>query len=830
MKSTFILSFFCGIILSTPLFAVTVHDEDLSTRQKWAEIKFGEKSDAKPAENPVGITVLDCHGTVQRNSSHMGEMICLAGKKYARGIYTHANSHLIVRLPGPGKTFSGIFGVDDNPSTSGGRGSVRLHIFVAGKEVYTSPEIVRGGQAGIPITVDLGGETEFVLIADDSGDGISCDQAEWADASVALANGKKIMLDEMSIFDARYATELTDAPPFSFTYGGKPSAELLKKWKQTRTEKKLDKNRVERTVTYTDPATGLELRCVSVEYLDFPTVEWTLYFKNTGEKDTPILQDIRAIDTLFPKKDSRDMKLHYAIGSPSSPEDYKPLEQLLRPGDERHVATSGGRGSDAHLPYFNVDTGRGEGVIVVVGWPGQWNSLFKNVRDTGLAVWAGQERTHFKLLPGEEVRTPMIVLQFWTGDRRDSQNVWRQWMFAHNIYTPDGKLETVMTTHACTSGYYWEMVFADTASQLLFIDGYVKEKIHIDYWWMDAGWYPCHDEWWKTGTWEPDLKRFPNGLREISDHAMKNYGIKTLVWFEPERVYAGSWLAENHPEWLLPGDPNSLLDLGNPEAWQWAVDHFDGLIKSQGIHYYRQDFNFPPLDYWRRNDAEDRQGISEIKHVTGYLAYWDELRRRNPGLLIDSCASGGRRNDLETLRRAIPLHRSDCHLDALGNQGQTYGMSQWMPFFGVACFGDLYAKRIMLAPCNTFGEDMRLENPNFDEMREHLALRDRVKKFFLGDFYPLSAYSLDTSVWMAWQYHLPSADEAMVQVFRREHSEYETAVYLLRGLNAEATYAVEDVDVGEIGVFTGKELMESGFRVNIPEKRTAKVYLFAPVK
>jgi alpha-galactosidase len=31
----------------------------------------------------------------------------------------------------------------------------------------------------------------------------------------------------------------------------------------------------------------------------------------------------------------------------------------------------------------------------------------------------------------------------------------------------------------------------------------------------------------------------------------------------------------------------------------------------------------------------------------------------NPQLRIDSCASGGRRNDLETMRRAVPLWRSD---------------------------------------------------------------------------------------------------------------------------------------------------------------------------
>ncbi len=102
-----------------------------------------------------------------------------------------------------------------------------------------------------------------------------------------------------------------------------------------------------------------------------------------------------------------------------------------------------------------------------------------------------------------------------------------------------------------------------------------------------------------------------------------------------------------------------LLDLGNPAAQKWLTDHVDKTITEQGIDLYRQDFNFDPLGYWRGNDAPDRQGITENLHVQGYLAYWDELRRRHPKLLLDSCASGGRRNDLETLRRSVPLHKTD---------------------------------------------------------------------------------------------------------------------------------------------------------------------------
>ena len=150
-----------------------------------------------------------------------------------------------------------------------------------------------------------------------------------------------------------------------------------------------------------------------------------------------------------------------------------------------------------------------------------------------------------------------------------------------------------------------------------------------------------------------------------------------------------------------------MLNLGNPEARKWVTEHFSRLIKEQGVDLYREDFNIDPLGYWRGNDAPDRQGITENLYIQGNLAYWDELRRRFPDNLIDSCASGGRRNDLETLRRAVPLLRSDFYSASqpgnpaaiTGSQGQTYGLSFWVPYYGIGVFcDDVYDVRSHITP------------------------------------------------------------------------------------------------------------------------------------
>ena len=67
-----------------------------------------------------------------------------------------------------------------------------------------------------------------------------------------------------------------EPPPFSFSYAGQPSAEKLANWRAQSEPHHLDRERTEFIRTWTDDTTGLEVRCVAVEYTDFPVVEWTV--------------------------------------------------------------------------------------------------------------------------------------------------------------------------------------------------------------------------------------------------------------------------------------------------------------------------------------------------------------------------------------------------------------------------------------------------------------------------------------------------------------------------------------------------------------------------
>jgi len=830
-KRAHCLTLFAAILLGTIPFCPAQSPETMATAHRWVSAKFLGEATPIPAESY--LLVYSQSGPVTKNGVE-GHHFRIVDQDYSRGLHFSSDGRVRVMLAGPARSFEAVVGVDSNDIgyySNVGRGAVVASVDVAGKTPFRS-QVLHEGMTGVPVKVDLGNATEFDLIVEDGGGGVvfgnHFDQADWADARVTLADGKTVWLGDLPTGPLRppFTTEV----PFSFRYGDRPSSYLLKMWESNRSSRRLDDNRTEHTLTYIDPRSGLVVRSVAVEYRDFPVVEWTLYFKNNGSAPTPILENIQALDTRFERSEDGEFILHHSKGSQATSTDFEPYADRLERKEEKRISAAGGRPTNTDLCYFNIAQ-PGEGTIVALGWPGQWAAIFTRDEGTGLQVRAGQELTHFKLLPGEEVRSPLVALVFWHGDWIDGQNVWRRWMVAHNLPRPGGQLPAPLLSTG-TNGYTIEMQGANEQNEKDFMQQYFDRGWKFDYWWMDAGWYHFKDGWWNTGTWDPDSARFPHGFRPISDFAHA-HGVKTLVWFEPERVTAGSWLWENHPEWLLGKDGgNKLLYLGNPEARQWLTDHVDQLLTEQGIDLYRQDFNFDPLEIWRANDAPDRQGITEIRHVTGYLAYWDELRRRHPDMLIDTCASGGRRDDLETLRRAVPLWRSDYGIDdPPAMQDLTYGLALWVPFFGTGIrSSNPYSFRSTMAMAMGAGPDPRNKNVDFPGLSRLASQWRQVAPYYYGDYYPLTPYTTEDSAWVAWQFDRPATGDGVVQAFRRSQSPIEEVRFKLRGLDAAVQYAVSNLDAPGESQFSGRELDEKGLPVVIKDQPGAVIMIYRKVK
>jgi len=546
--------------------------------------------------------------------------------------------------------------------------------------------------------------------------------------------------------------------------------------------------------------------------------------------NTPVIEMAEVIDYTFIYSGNGSFVLHHSQGSNAQRSDFQPIDEKLLPGKKISMTPSGGRSSDnTALPFFNIEAPGQQGTIVAVGWTGKWHADVLQLNEKSVSLVSGMEKMHLILNPDEEIRTPSICLLFWKGeDRMIGHNQFRQFILAHHFRKINGKFAEYPLSGSFDYGdpapcNEYNCLTADFAIAL--VKRYQQFRITPEVFWLDAGWYTgCgwdKGDWWQNvGNWTVEKDRFPNGLKPVSD-AVHAVGSKFMVWFEPERVRKGTQFDREHPEWLLtlPGDENSLFDLGNKDARLWLTNYISDFLKKEGIDYYRQDFNFDPMPYWEKNDKPDRIGISEIRHIEGLYAYWDSLLVRFPDLLIDNCASGGRRLDIETTSRSAPLWRTDYQYgEPNGYQCHTYGLNFYLPIHGTAVYKtENYTFRSGLGATMVMNWEVTGRNsesiPSIQKcIKDYKALRP----YYYGDYYPLTGTENMTrdSVWLAYQLNRHAQGDGILLAFRRKDCNEESLIVKLRGLDAKENYVLTDADSQIQKTVKGAELI-NGFRLTL---------------
>lgn len=629
--------------------------------------------------------------------------------------------------------------------------------------------------------------------------------------------------------DSRFAKG--QLPPFSFILDEKPSEEFLRSWRWSRTAPaSTDKNVVLRTFTYTDPRSGLEVVCDVKGYPEFRAVEWVLHFHNTSAKNSGQLTRVKVADFDMVYPAAGALKIHYAEGNKISKADYAPRTAEFRTEQPLHIEPHGGRSSEEAFPFFNLESEASQqGVMVAVGWTGTWFADLEKRDPSRLTLAAGMLNTDLYLYPGEQIRTPSVALMFWSGDRMNGHNRFRRLVLAHHSRKVDGSPFYPL----CSAFNYrdpqpcgeYSCLTADWA--IAMVRRYSMFELTPDVFWLDAGWHTGagdfrHGKSWAntTGNWTVDRERFPEGLKPVSD-AVHEAGAKFMVWFEPERVVKGTQWATEHKEWMLDtewpeGSEQStwyLFDLGNDEACDWLCKYYGDLIEENGIDYYRQDFNMLPAGYWRDADEPGRSGIKEIRHIENLYKFWDYLLERFPGLLIDNCASGGKRLDWESIGRSAPLWRSDYYHydDPDGYQCHTYGLNFFLPIHGTGILlPDQYSFRSSLSSALQCNWKVTEPGVSVLDMQQRIREYRDIREYYYEDYYPLSGTGdlTGSDVWLAYQMHRPSDDSGIVVAFRRQNAPDAEYTVRLGGLTPDASYTLVDCDTQAETVRSGRELTE----------------------
>lgn len=601
-------------------------------------------------------------------------------------------------------------------------------------------------------------------------------------------------------------------------------------------------------------------------YRGYEAYDYTVYFENPSNENSGVLKYVNTADMKFGGKNA---VLKGILGDHDN--QYAPYEYDLKQNAVNFTSTLG-RATHIYFPYFNLENDNG-GALLAIGWGGTWQAdfIYDETEGNTRFVGSGTVGMNTYLKPQETVRTPLIgVVRYYERNEDKAMNAWRKWVVDYNMPKERAKSDKVVQPFTSTmlaydtgrpnsdgsisEGY-------DTWQRSL--DSYYNHGLTADFRWVDAGWYydpygkTVPSDWWGTvGAWDLDNVKWPgDSFKQSTDYA-RAHGTKTFLWFEPERVTHLDGMVANYGynrEWVLSDHGNNncyLNNLGNKDCLNWTLNKIIKVMEENGIDMYREDFNMDPYLFWNIGDGyegDNRKGITENKYMQGHYALFDGIieycAQNGKCTYVDSCASGGGRNDLETLRRSVPLLRSDSDRTSVELRlAMTTRLVRWIPFTGASSkesdsplangVMDTYVLRASMLP--HFGYQAAYYHDrntlDWETLKHGQKEWEEISQYFYSDFYVLTPYRAvdDNKNWTVYEYFDADKNSGVIQAFRLPKCDEKTYTVSVKGVKADKYYTIRDIDgTNSVAKVKGSALIK-GFPILAESARQAVTLYIEP--
>lgn len=847
-------------------------------------LSMGELVKPAQAAETVWVSSLDLSkavqgwGATQADKAITGSPLTIAGRRYERGVGTHAAGLLAIELTGEASCFEALAGLND--TASGSPTGVVFKVRVDGKEAWNSG-LMRVGDAARPVKVELRGARVLELVAEiGQGDFRGC-HANWADARIILNGGQAHAIaqaDARRLLMLRTPTKIWTVQSGQTAYrlrqtGAGVDCSGFAPAERVNAETALDfrpdvwgkiegralhmddlelisskgssKEKTDKLVlTYRHRLLPLELAVVYQGWSDTGVLTRHLTLTNTGRNPLHV-ESMPSLALTLPAGDYELTTLQGEWGH-----ERQVVRQPVQTKSICFVSTSG-RSTALMSPWFSLQNRKtGLRYIGQLAWSGNWAMNVARSAAGSDAGAAGMTRVDLGarfdfggpcvLAAGKKLELPQAAFAVTSGDLDDAANLLHRYQDRHVIPRNPANEPPLVQFNS-----WYPFPGTMTVDEMKrCVD--VAKKIGAEIFVLDAGWYAADNWSSQGGDWQPNPVLFPKGTKELAQY-VHGQGMLFGIWIEIEGLGIDSEAFRQHPDWCLSLDGKPVLsgaryhlDFSNPKAADWAMGQMKQMIDANQADWVKIDYN---IDIGEQFCAEDgtRPGDRLLRHVQAYYAWLDKLRAAYPKLVIENCSSGGRRFDLGMLHHTHTTWLSDRTLP-LPSVQLAYGAT--MEFIPRVCnhwmVGDEENGRVdpnkpagwwdfmFRVPMNgQYGISSRVFDwtPEITaRAKANIALYKRLRTVIASaDCYHLtqSPDNEHPTGWMALQYAAPDQKKAVLMAYRLGDSEA-ALTCKLRGLAANQKYRItQDEQPGP--VVEGKELMEKGWTVKLDEPLRAMI-------
>jgi len=486
-----------------------------------------------------------------------------------------------------------------------------------------------------------------------------------------------------------------------------------------------------------------------------------------------------------------------------------------------------GRSSNLHLPFIislASTEPQGEGLFCGLEWSGGWYMKWGGTVDGRSFLGAGPKVRGLRLAPGESLALPPVHLGFFRGGPAAGTNALRRYLYTSVCARYQGQpvLPRVSYDH-------WFGIDNQLNADLLAREARRAAELGVETFVVDAGWFPG-DFPEGVGNWDAvDTRKFPDGLEPFAEY-VRSLGMDFGLWFEPERAAEGTtWLRE-HPDWFVPmprtqewlKNPPYHIDLSRREVQDFVIEQIGRWISRLDIRWSRWDYNVDPAPFW---EAVDPTLKIQFPYMEGLYRVLDTLMEQHPNWMVEGCASGGRRIDIGTMKRAHTYWFSDQTADPFLCRYMQARANRFLPGHllnssvavglgeGDAGFKDVAVLSRMLGKLAFDGDIASWSSHVTRRMAQWVREFKAIRHLMVQDFYQLLPTPQTAEDWDAVEFASHDGDEAVLFVYTGAVGGSRHVA--LHGLEPMQRYTVTRRPEGAAVSVTGAQLMEAGLPVDL---------------
>lgn len=607
-------------------------------------------------------------------------------------------------------------------------------------------------------------------------------------------------------------------------YDGKPSLDGLP---STYIEDDLEAKTLE--IVMEDKLIGLEVTLIYTIYRDMDVIARSVKLKNYG-KESLTLE--RALSASVDFRD-KDFELITLYGAHTNEKNIARRPIIF---GIQMVESSRGASSPQQAPFIalvrkSTDEDHGEVYSFNFVYSGNFMAQVQVDQYCNTRVNMGLNDFDFSWLleSGETFQTPEVIMTYSSKGLNEMSRTY------HNLYLNRLCRGKFKNKHRPILINNWEATFFDFNADK--IEDFAKEakNLGMELFVLDDGWFgKRNDDKSSLGDWFVDKNKLPKGLDDLVKK-ITDLGLEFGIWFEPEMISEDSNLYKIHPDWCLRvpsrepivGRNQLVLDLSRREICDYVIESVSNILSNPLITYVKWDMNRHLTDLWSNELPPKRQKETAHRYMLGLYYILENLTRKFPDVLFESCSSGGGRFDAGMLYYMPQTWTSD-NTDAVCRMKIQYGTSLvYPPITMGAHLSDVPNNQVgRVTPLETrahvamsanFGYEIDLTKISEEEkesIKEQVKLYKEIRDIVqFGDFYRiLSPFEGNEAAWNM----VSKNKEEFVGMYFKILSEPATSIKILKFKGLNPNYYYEDIETKE--VFGGDELMNVGITLKRVKK------------